>query len=207
METLKKLYLYRMTHIKNIPHILQNGITHIAAPNRNPEYESIGDGNLIANREKKTLFNGFKLGDYIPFYFGYRMPMLFVIHNGFNGVKKTSSENIVYCITSVQQIIDHNLDFIFSDGHAVDDFTDIFDKEEVSDILIIIDKKAIESKYWKDETDLDLKRRKEAEFLIAQDIPISAVLGYAVYDETAKQKLIDFGINENKIAIKPNYYF
>lgn len=28
MTELNKLYLFRMTHIKNIPHILQYGITH-----------------------------------------------------------------------------------------------------------------------------------------------------------------------------------
>jgi len=196
-----------MTHIENIPHILQYGITHINSKNRNPNYVSIGDISLISNRENFQLPNGKTLGSYISFYFGTRMPMLFVIQKGFNDVKKTFSEDIIYCITSVQQIIHHKLDFIFSNGHGVDELTDFFESERINDILEILDKKAIEARYWKDENDLDLKRRKEAEFLINSDIPVSAILGYAVYNIEAKQKLTALGIDEKNIVVKPNYYF
>lgn len=207
MDELKKVYLYRMTHIENIPHILQNGITHIDSPNSNSQYVSIGDISLISNRDKFKLPNGKKLGTYIPFYFGTRMPMLFVIQKGFNNVQKTASEDIIYCITNVQRVIDHEVDFIFSDGHGVDELTDFYTKERITDIYEILDKSAIDAKYWKNETDLDLKRRKEAEFLIDGDLPVTALLGFAVYNSHAKQKLIGLGIEENKVVIRPNYYF
>jgi hypothetical protein len=193
-----------MTHIENIPHSLQHGITHVNSPNSNPAYVPIGDGSLIANRENFNLSNGTRLGAYIPFYFGKRMPMLFVVQNGFNGVNKTLSENIVYCITSAYQIIQHQIGFMFTDGHAVDELTEFFTHDSVNNI---IDKKAIDAKYWKDDTDLDLKRRKEAEFLVTDDVPVSAILGYAVYNESAKQKLIVLGIEEKRIVIKQDYYF
>ena len=32
MADLNKIYLFRMTHIENIPHIYQYGITHIDSP-------------------------------------------------------------------------------------------------------------------------------------------------------------------------------
>jgi hypothetical protein len=196
-----------MTHIENIAHILQYGITHINSNNRNHNYVAIGDISLISNRDNFQLPNGKQLGSYIPFYFGTRMPMLFVIQKGFNNVKKTSSEDIIYCITTVQQIIDHKLDFIFSDGHGVDELTDFFEPKRINDILEIIDEKAIKEKYWKDENDLDLKRRKEAEFLISNDIPITAISGYAVYNIETQQKLVALGIEEKSIVIRPNYYF
>ncbi len=68
-----------MVHIDNIPHILIKGITHISSPNKNPLYRSIGDSSLISNRQNFQLSNGQKLGSFIPFYFGTRMPMLYVI--------------------------------------------------------------------------------------------------------------------------------
>lgn len=71
----------------------------------------------------------------------------------------------------------------------------------------IIDIKAINTKYWKDENDLDLKRRKEAEFLVKNDIPRSAILGFAIFNEAAKIKLIALGIEEKQIVVKPAYYF
>lgn len=207
MENLNKVYLYRMTHIENIPHILQFGITHINSPNNNPNYIPIGDGNLIGRRSTHNVLNGKQLGVYIPFYFGKRMPMLYVIQKGLTGVKVTMPENIIYCITSIEQVVKHKLDFIFSDGHAIDGLTTFYDQDELQNLTQIIDQNAIRAKYWKDENDLDLKRRKEAEFLVENDLPSSAILGYVVYNNIAKTKLLDFGISEKQISIKEDYYF
>ena len=44
---LGQIYIYRMTHLENIPHILLNGITHKSSSNTNPKYISIGDVSLI----------------------------------------------------------------------------------------------------------------------------------------------------------------
>lgn len=58
MSDLSKLYLYRMTHIDNIPHILQYGITHVSSPNANTNYVPIGDESLISNRSAYLMPNG-----------------------------------------------------------------------------------------------------------------------------------------------------
>lgn len=89
MLNLDEIYLYRMTHIENIPHILQYGITHSNSPNANPAFVPIGDGSLIRTRSGFLLDCGRRLGEYIPFYFGVRMPMLYVIQKGFNFVTHT----------------------------------------------------------------------------------------------------------------------
>lgn len=201
------MYLFRMTHIENISHILDFGITHYSSVNRNPNYYSIGDGSLIWSRNNFILNNGVGLGAYIPFYFGPRMPMLFVIQNGFNGVKATSPEQIVYCITSVAEILKHKLRFVFTDGHAVDAFTEQYDISQIDNLENIVDFKAVSARYWKDENDLDLKRRKEAEFLVEDDVPRSAILGYAVFSNNSKRLLASYGIEEKQIVVKPDYYF
>jgi len=200
-----------MTHIENIPHILKSGITHQNSINSNKNYVSIGYPSLISKRDNFILPNGKMLGNYIPFYFGPRMPMLYVIMLGANSIKydikPVSSEDIVYCITSVEQILAHGLRFVFSNGHAVSELTEFFDETHIENIDNLIDKTAISAVYWVDENDLDLKRRKEAEFLVETDIPVSALLGFAGYNDNAGKKLIELGIPENKIAIRPAYYF
>ncbi|MBK8444412.1 MAG: DUF4433 domain-containing protein [Sphingobacteriales bacterium] len=207
MPDLSKTRLFRMTHIENIPHILQNGITHSASANANPNFVAIGDNSLIATRNSFLLNNGKLLGDYIPFYFGYRTPMLFVIQKGFNMVTPTPAEDIVYCVSSVQKMIDLKLDFVFTDGHAIDGFTSQYTKGDIQNIDSLIDKNAINAKYWKDENDLDIKRRKEAEFLVLGDIVCDGLLGYVTYNEIAKKRIIDFGADESKVVAKPEYYF
>jgi hypothetical protein len=207
MPDLNKLYLFRMTHIENILHILKNGITHITSVNSNPNFIPIGDNTLIATRNDFILDNGRRLGEYMPFYFATRTPMLYTIQHGFNMVNRILPENIVYCVSSVQKIIDHQLDFVFTDGHAVDKFTTQYTLADIQNIDAILDKKAIQAKYWKDENDLDLKRRKEAEFLVFGDVVLSAVLGFLVFNENAKNRLISFGANTDKVHIKSDYYF
>jgi hypothetical protein len=207
MADLSKLYLFRMTHVDNIPHILQHGITHVNSANANPDFVPIGDGGLINARNNFILNNGRRLGEYIPFYFGERTPMLYVMQKGFNGLTPTPAENIIYCVTSVAQIINHGLDFIFTNGHAIDLFTTQYTPADVENIDNIIDMKAIRSNYWKDENDLDKKRRKEAEFLVMGDININAVIAFVVFNDSAKKRLIHLGASESMIHILPGYYF
>lgn len=196
-----------MTHIENISHIIQYGITHSTSANANPDFVPIGDGRLIATRNDFLLDNGRRLGEYIPFYFGVRTPMLYVVQNGFNMVASTPAENIVYCVSSVQKIIDLHLDFVFTDGHAVDSFSSQYTAADIQNIDTILDKNAINAKYWRDENDLDRKRRKEAEFLVLGDIAREAILGFITYNENAKNKVIDFGADATNILIKSGFYF
>ena len=207
MLDLNKIYLYRMTHIENIPHILKYGITHSTSANANHNFVSIGDENLISTRNKFLLNNGKRLGEYIPFYFGARTPMLYVMQKGFNLVPPTPAENIVYCVSSVQKIIDLKLDFVFTDGHAVDRFSSQFTASDIYRLDNIIDREAIKAKYWHDEKDLDRKRRKEAEFLVLGDISKEAILGFICYNENVKNIIINFGASATNVHVRPNYYF
>lgn len=207
MPDLNKTYLFRMTHIKNIPHILQHGVTHSSSANANPDFVPIGDGSLISTRNDFLLANGRRLGEYIPFYFGVRTPMLYVVQNGFNMVAPTPAEKIVYCVSSVQKIIDLHLDFVFTDGHAVDGFSSQYTAADIQNIDAILDKNAINARYWRDENDLDRKRRKEAEFLVLGDIDREAILGFITYNESAKNTVINYGSDAASVHIKPEFYF
>ncbi|SEM81845.1 protein of unknown function [Chryseobacterium taichungense] len=207
MTALNKIYLFRMTHIENIPHILQYGITHRNSQYSNKNYIPIGDNSIISTRNHYPLNSGKTIGDYIPFYFAIRTPMLYVIQKGFNGVASTKPTNIIYCVTSVQKILDSNLNFIFTDGHANNNLTSEYSKSQVYNIENILDHEAINCKDWKDENDLDKKRRKEAEFLLEADLPLNNILGYICYDKEAKDRLISYGIDVNKIVVRRQYYF
>ena len=123
-----------MTHIENIPHIIEHGITHRESENSNKNYKTIGDNSLISTRDKFTIPNGDLLGDFIPFYLGLRTPMLYVIQNGYNGVKALHPSKIVYCVSSIQRIIDTEIDFAYTDGHATDSFTKFYFPNDINEI-------------------------------------------------------------------------
>jgi hypothetical protein len=62
------------------------------------------------------------------------MPMLYVIQNGFNDVKAIHPEEIIYCVLTVELIQKHNLDFIFTNGHATNRFSKFYDKSNLDKI-------------------------------------------------------------------------
>jgi hypothetical protein len=200
-------WIFRMTHIDNIPHVLTHGITHVLSPNANKNYKPIGDATLIQARNKHRLINGKNLGDFTPFYFGTRTPMLYVIQKGHNMVTRTPPEKIVYCVSSVQDVIDQRLDFVFTDGHAEDRLSTCFSSDDLDRLSEVVDWDAVNAQFWKDDTDLDKKRRKSAEFLILGDLAPEKIRGFVVFDANAKNQLLEFGIQEHKVVIKPAYYY
>ena len=207
-----------MTHIENILHILEYGVTHKNSLNANSNYVTIGDTSLIGTRVTKqvNINNGNQfqsygkiiLGDFIPFYFGVRMPMLYVMQYGGNFVERaTPPENIVYVVCKLSNIISTTSTYYFSNGHATDVFTLFYDKTKISELPTIINWNAIKMRYWGGEENLEAKRLKQAEFLVAGDISANLLTGFVCYNEIAKQRLIDMGIDPDKIKIYPQAYF
>jgi len=219
MKKLEDIELFRMTHIENIPHILKYGITHKKSVNSNSEYKDIGDSMIISERDKKEVevTNGTNklvkkiiLGDYIPFNFGVKMPMLYVIQdreNFYQCYEPISSENIVYIVCMLIKVIELDNEFYFSNGHAFDYLTIFYDKSRIQDIVNIINWRAVNSNYWGGYRNLELKREKQAEFLVKEYIPFSVVKKFICYNREAKNKLLNYGVNSSIIEINRYAYY
>lgn len=205
MEKVLK-YAFRITHIDNIPHILKNGLVKADSPLHDENYVPIGDPQIIGLRGDIEV-KGYRIGDYIPFYLGPRSPMLYVIQHGYNGVQRVEPEKIVYCVIRLDDIVNNDVDCIFTDGHALSVLTSFYTKDKLLLINDIVNYDDVYSTQWNSEDDIDLKRRKEAELLVKNDLPNSFIRGYVVYNEIAKQKLVELGIESTKIVISPSYYF
>jgi len=216
---LEDIKVYRITHIENIPHILQYGITLRNSPHSNPDYITIGDLSLIHTRSGRAVFvdNGdllnfdnsqIILGDFTPFYFGIKMPMLFVVQNGGNFVQKaTSPVDIIYLACSLIEIVRLNERYYFSDGHATDSMTSFYDDTKIQDLPGIIDWEAVKVSFWGGNENLNIKRKKQAEFLVSSDLSPELIMGFGCYSEVSKQKLIDMGVGPEKIKIIPDAYY
>lgn len=216
---LGKISVYRMTHIENIPHILQFGITHKSSPNANKNFITIGDLRLIDTRSKKQVrvdngdffnFNSpvITLGDFIPFYFGVKMPMLYVMQNGGNFVERaTPARDIIYLACSLIQIVDLGLLYYFSDGHATDNFTSFYDKDKIKKLPSLIDWDSIKASYWGGSENLNIKRKKQAELLVLNDLSPELIIGFGCYDNDSKSRLLTMGVEEKRIKVIPHSYF
>ena len=192
---------------RNIDHIAQYGITKRDSPNCNKDYVSIGDPAVIKTREDRCLIGNKSIKHYIPFYFGPRSIMLYVIQKGYNNITQYPPQDIVYCVVKLSTIIDTNVACVFTDGHALNRFTKQYPQIALKKIDQIINYEDVYASTWIDESDMDKKRRKEAELLIDQDLPVEYIAGYVVYNQEAKDMLIAKGIDALKIVVKPSFYF
>lgn len=199
-------YAFRLTHIDNIQYIMSHGLVRSVSTLRDENYVPIGDVQVIQIRKDRK-YHGYCLSDYMPFYFGPRSPMLYVIQHGFNGVRKVAPENIIYCVVRIEDIIKNNINCIFTDGHALSSLTNYYSKNELAILDRFIKYDDVYSAYWNSEMDIDLKRRKEAELLINDDLPVQYIRGFVVYNETAKTRLINIGVAAELIVVKPGFYF
>ena len=205
------IYLYRITHIDNLDFILKSKV--ISCPNSDncdPNFIGIGDSSLIQSRKSKQIPivpNG-DFSDYVAFYFGARSPMLYNIKNGFKGVTKRKSEDIIYLITNFKTVQENKSKFVFTDGHGYHNFSQFFNKETD---LKEVDWKIVNGIQWYDtEEDPDRKRKKQAEFLIHNEVPISMIGVIVVYNENKKTEILN-KLTENNIecnvVVKPNLYY
>ena len=203
-KTLK--YAFRITHIDNIAYIEKTGLVKADSPLRDPNYVSIGDKQVMDVRSSRNV-KGYYLNEYIPFYLGPRSPMLYVIQHGYNGVTRVDAEDIVYCVIRLDDLIQNDMDCIFTDGHALSGLTSFYEKNMLDKINEIVNFDDVYSSQWNSDTDLDLKRRKEAELLVKDDLIPQYVRGYVVYNNSSKERLVGMGVPENKIAVMPSFYF
>ncbi|KAA6311196.1 hypothetical protein EZS27_037630 [termite gut metagenome] len=213
---LKDIFLYRMTHIKNIPHTLRHGITHKNSPNANPDYVDIGDMSLISTRNTKKVYinhgdlegSRILLGDFIPFYLGVKMPMLYVVQCGGNFVEKpTPPSDIIYLVCPILKVIRVQNNYYYTNGHATESFTSFFDKSMINELPEQVNWQAITAKYWGGDDNLTLKWQKQAEFLAENDIPPHLITNFGCYNDSAKNKLTEIGVDASTIKIIPNAYY
>ena len=116
-------------------------------------------------------------------------------------------EDIVYCVVRIEDIIKNDIDCIFTDGHALSSLTNYYYKSSLANLNNIVNYDDVYSTFWNIEDDPDLKRRKEAELLINEDLPAQYIRGIVVYNDKAKEYLINLGVAAELIVVMPGYYF
>lgn len=200
-------YAFRLVHIKNIPHILDVGFVLPTSPKASDGYIQIGDSVVISKRHSLPNSGNLDLRQYIPFYLGPRSPMLYVIQRGYNGVTCFHPSELVYCIVRLSDIREQDIECMFTDGHAFSAITNYYTKDDLVKIDDLVKREDVYAKFWNVEDDIDLKRRKEAELLIKNELPAKYIKGFVVYNNVARVQLIDYGIAESMIAVRESFYF
>jgi hypothetical protein len=151
---------------------------------------------------------GGRVGDYVPFYFAPRSPMLFSIHRGnVQGVDPDQSR-LVYLVSSTEAIYAAGLRCVFTNGNAAVYITD-FDDDQAR-IATHVDWVIMRERYWRNTPeDGDRVRRRMAEFLVHEHVPLALFSEIGVYDANIKTAFENaLGHRwQIDVRIRRNWYF
>lgn len=204
--TVKKL-LFHMTHINNLASILSNGQlkSYSQLLRDTTSYQDIADQDVQGRRAETIvpIQPGGVLHDYVPFYFAGRSPMLYVVKN--NG---TPQKDLIYLMTNTEKIASSKLPFVYTDGHAIMFLSSFYNS---LDDLDCIDWSIMDSEYWNDTVEYpDRKRKRQAEFLIHQALPLQHITGIATYTIESKLRVEELVQNSNhslNVHVVPKFYY
>ena len=175
--------LYHFAHLDTLPAILASGqlvsSNELASREKQPA-QDIGSPTLQRRRARTRVPLGGTLHDYVPFYFAPRSPMLYRLGKEWTQAGERDTRDLVYLVSSVGQVEAHRLPFTFSLYHAVTRPNEFL--TEASD-LHRVDWALMRRRMWTDtREDNDRQRRRQAEFLVRDRLPLMALEGFATFD-------------------------
>ncbi len=206
----KDARIFRITHRDNVSWLLEYGLHCKNSPTRDPNFVTIGSVELIEKRTHRDvpLEPYGTLTDYVPFCFTPYSIMMYNIHTGYQGVTKRPNEEIVILTCSVHRLAELDIPFVFYDGHAY-----MFESTCYNAVANLdkIDWKILRNRDFKnDPDDPGKKGRYQAEALVYQHLPASALLGIGCYNEdvvnTVTETITAHGL-ELPVRAVPGWYF
>ena len=187
-----------MTHIDNLRPILQTGELRSYNLMRGQSYRNVANEDVQAGRAAIVVPASQKpLHDYVPLYLGFKTPMV--------AINQAHNEDLLFLRFSLDVLATPGS--VVCDGNARSLATKFY-LFNGPDIFSNLDVAAIRSvKYAKDP---ELKRKKQAEILIPDKLPMSQMLDMICYSESTKTRalsiLSEFGI-KRAVTVNQGWYF
>lgn len=202
--------IFRITHLRNVPWILDNGLHCRNSTARDPNFVEIGNQELIAKRKEHAVAfgPGGTLSDYVPFYFTPWSPMLYNIKTGYRGLPQRAMSEIAILVSSVPKLDELGLRYLISDRHA---YLQVAQFATDARGLHRIDWPLLQSRDFKRDPEHPEKfDRYQAEGLVHRHVPCGALLGIVCHGEPQKQSL-EVELNNRRLKLtllaQPDMFF
>jgi hypothetical protein len=202
--------IYHITHLSHLGSIIREDCLRCDREAQALCSVRIAHAHIKARRMRRPvpLPPGGTLGDYVPFYFAPRSPMLYAIDRGAVEGYAGGQVEVLHLVSSVEAVAEGGLDWVFTEGHAEMGYTQFFDN--LND-LDKIDWKLMAERYWHDtDDDPDRKRRRQAEFLVHRLFPWSMVQSIGVHNHSIEELVlqeITRGQHHPEVRVERRWYY
>ncbi len=201
----EKILIYHITDVANLPSILAENGLHSDAVMVKHNPEIIGYDHIKKRRLKEIpvpCCEWRRVGEFVPFYFCPRSPMLFTINKGNTGRPQGCQRTILHLVSTMASGIATGNAWAVSSGNAGTFHTTFAANQEA---LNALDWEAIRATQWQGK-----QHQKSAEFLVADFFPWAAIQKIGCQNSTTADKvkalLADIA-HQPAVEIKTNWYY
>lgn len=197
--------IYHITDISNLAGIVgSGGLMSDAAMVGNGEHQVIGYDHIKRRRLEQIKINCVDdryVGEFVPFYYCPRSPMLFTINKGNTGRPEGCQSEIVHLVSTVAHGLALDSDWAFSDGNAGASHTIFYD--DIGE-LSALDWASIDTKYWS-----GMQHQKQSEFLVADFFPWNSIFKIGCYNQAAVDRVnaVLGGGQSPQVCVERSWYY
>jgi hypothetical protein len=197
--------IYHITDIENLPAILAAGGLHSDAVMAQRDPTVIGYNHIKLRRLTKIRVPSAGdrfVGEFVPFYFCPRSPMLYAINLGNTGREPGCQRSILHLVSRVGHAINLNSPWAVSDGNAGTFHTTFASTLEAIDAL---DWKVIGATYW-----AESRHQKQAEFLLADFFPWTGVHAIGCHNAETAAQVTALSAGQNhcpRVSVRRGWYY
>jgi hypothetical protein len=198
--------LFHITDVSNLPAILSAGGLLSDVALAKCAHSVIGYEHIKQRRmtQYKVPCCGSRfVGEFVPFYYCPRSPMLYLINQGKTGKPAGYQNNIVHLQTSIGRVVKDCSTWAISDGNAGAGYTSFYNELGALDQL---DWEIIRSTNWGG----DRRNMKQAEFLAADFLPWEAIESVGCCNSQAVARVAESIANSTHKPVllsKPDWYY
>ena len=216
MVSVRGRWILHFTHVDNLPSIVaEQRLACDLVARAGLLRTEVGDVAIKDQRRSRRIDAGpgGRVGDYVPFYFAPRSPMMYRIvcdcREGRDGRYPDGDRPLVYLATTVGAVVDAGLDWVASDGNAATATTRF--SASLDDVDRMVDWPLMAEQYWNNvPEDPDRQRRRMAEFLVHRAVPLGTVKLVAAYSESYAGRVRDaLGGHAlaSRVVVRPHWYY
>ncbi|MGL5928431.1 MAG: type II toxin-antitoxin system toxin DNA ADP-ribosyl transferase DarT [Dermatophilaceae bacterium] len=207
--------LFHITRIERLPSVVEHGLlADSVCAARGVSGVALGNVEIKRRRAVRDVLcgSGGVVADYVPFYFAPRSPMLNTISRGNVSAEAADQEQIVYLVTSTQQLATHDIPFVTTDRNAALEHATFRDDDAALDSSSHVDWNVMRARIWRNDPEHypDRRERRMAECLVHRHVPWEVFLGVAVRSAAAKAVADGTVATPGKSLrtyVRPGWYF
>lgn len=203
--------IFHITHVDNLPGIVAHGVLCERQAQAGADGAVNSGHSHIKERRNRHVIDrgpGGVVADYAPFYFAPRCPMLYAIHRGSVRSVAHGQQEMLHLVSDAEAVRDVGLPFVFTDGHAIMNFSSVF--TDLGD-LDQVDWEIMRSKYWNDNDGTgERPRKRQAEFLVHRCLPWRLITEIGVYDQAMADRtaaLMGSSTGRPEVSVRREWYY